>query len=143
MLKPPVIPLPTSMIALNADFMVTSHRPVLLTMLLLAIALRSILGAPCCVDPAMALSAEHLHRADHAHHATHGSGTHEKHGDGHGDDPSANPCCSACGPTLPPDLPLIALVAPPQTMPEPATARALATRPPFPAYDATGPPLLT
>ncbi|MGB3469565.1 MAG: hypothetical protein WBA51_01930 [Erythrobacter sp.] len=116
-------------------------RPFLLSLMLAAIALRSVLGAPCCMEP---LSAAEPTLGEHSAHSGHGAvGSHSgDHGDHSGDDPSANPCCSACGPTLPPDQPVLTARTAPMTLPEPAPVRTLATRPPFPAYEATGPPVL-
>lgn len=117
--------------------MYRSSRPFLMLALLVAIGLRTVLGAPCCVDPASAALV--IENAGHAHHSEEEGHDHSEHGEG----ASVNPCCSACGPTLPPEPALIALVRTPRALPEPAAIRALATRPPYPAYDATGPPLLT
>ncbi|MEM6856616.1 MAG: hypothetical protein AAF559_02005 [Pseudomonadota bacterium] len=132
----------------------TSH-PILNFALLAAITLRMIVGAPCCMEPVSAAShsldaAAHSHHAHHGHHAgdeAHQSDTHaSSHGgyegghEGHGGDNTANPCCSACGPTLPADPVQFAASSAPKSVPEPTPVRALATRPPFPAYDARGPP---
>ncbi|MEL7189241.1 MAG: hypothetical protein AAGK17_06775 [Pseudomonadota bacterium] len=113
--------------------------------MLAAFMLRTLLGAPCCADTALAamqdVDAAHAEMVtDHSMHANHSS--HANHHAGHDPDSTANPCCSACGPTLPPDPALIALHKTTPALPQPAPVRALATRPPFPAYDATGPPLL-
>ena len=105
--------------------------------LLVAIGLRTVLGAPCCIDPASAAHA--IESAGHSHHANESGNDHSD----HGDDPAANPCCSACGPTLPPEPAHIAVIVAPRVLPEPAPIRSLATRPPYPAYNATGPPRLT
>ncbi|MHA7818909.1 MAG: hypothetical protein ACX930_04605 [Erythrobacter sp.] len=60
---------------------------------------------------------------------------------GHGEDhPTAKPCCSACGPTLPADPVGFAAREKVRGAPAEVRIRTLATRPPFPAYDATGPP---
>ena len=118
------------------------RRSLLLFVMLCAIGIRSVLGAPCCMD---VLEAAHSAHAEHGHHAHHGGDKghldqgHNGHSD-HGDDPTAQPCCSACGPTLPQDPVLLAEVKQPRILPEPAPIRALKTRPPFPAYNATGPP---
>lgn len=146
--------------------MTNSRRPFLLYIVLLAIGLRTVLGAPCCMTPLQAAEmpsahaqmsqshAEHAIHADHAGHTEHAAkqdapdhGDHSDHGDrsghgGHGDDATAKPCCSACGPTLPPELAQLTPPAAVHDVPVPAAIRALETRPPFPAYDATGPPLL-
>lgn len=126
-----------------------ARRQAWTTILLLAFLVRAALGAPCCLDMSVADEPAQLHHSANAHakhagmDASHGkSAAHEDQGHaGHGDDPAANPCCSACGPTLPPEpgafLARIALHSPP----EPAAIHALPTRPPFPAYEATGPPL--
>ncbi|KWV90604.1 hypothetical protein AUC45_15400 [Erythrobacter sp. YT30] len=117
--------------------------------MLLAIGLRTALGAPCCAPlpqmEAAALASDHGAHSIHAHaladagdHAEHANG----HVNGHGDDPSANSCCSACGPTIPPEPGQFAAAALIREIPEPAPIRALATRPSYPAYEATGPPLL-
>ncbi|WP_390585239.1 hypothetical protein [Erythrobacter sp. MTPC3] len=117
------------------------RRPVFLTLMLLAIAVRSVVGAPCCLDMARAapLAAE-TSMPDHAHHSASAAegGSH----DNHSGNNAANPCCSACGPTLPPETPSIGGIIAPREMPQPAPIRALATRPPYPAYEATGPPIL-
>ncbi|MEM9085179.1 MAG: hypothetical protein AAGB23_04595 [Pseudomonadota bacterium] len=110
-----------------------AQRPVLQALLLLAIGLRAVFGAPCCVESA---SAEEPNHAAHAHHQHHSSPDEQN----AGHDPSANPCCSACGPALPPDTaPTLTRVALHET-PVATPILALATRPPFPAYNATGPP---
>lgn len=133
-----------------------TQRTLLLAIMLVAIGLRSVLGAPCCafIEQARAVSVEHhAHKGqahhsaqDHVDHSTGHSG-HTGHNNdgghsGHGDDPSANPCCSACGPTLPPEPTAIAKASLIVQTPEPAPIRAFATRPPFPFYEARGPPLL-
>jgi len=110
------------------------RRPVLIVLLLLAIGLRTALGAPCCMEPVQVASHE-----TGGTHASHGEGTSNH--DDHVGDPSAKPCCSPCGPTLPPDPVILASGAAPRVVPAPAPLRAFATRPPFPAYEATGPPL--
>jgi uncharacterized protein involved in copper resistance len=141
--------------------MYRQNRPFLLTLLLLSIGLRTVFGAPCCMAwEAAAHAAEtpmeiesHDHHGHHDHdgHAHHDH--HAHHGDEHGSSDgthsheahasASNPCCSACGPTLPPDTILLAdraqIKAPTNAIP----IRALQTRPPFPAYDARGPPLLS
>lgn len=130
------------------------HRshPILHFALLAAIALRMIVGAPCCMDPlsaasnSLAAAAQHDHHAHQGHHA--GDAVNQSdtpapsHGghEGHGGDNTANPCCSACGPTLPADPVQLAARSAPRNVPEATTVRELATRPPFPAYDARGPP---
>lgn len=116
--------------------MLFRRRPTFLLILLLAIGLRVTLGAPCCMEP-LPVQPQTIEMADPHHHPEHAPELHDK----HGDDPSANPCCSACGPTLPPDPALIASGTAPLSLSAPAPIRELATRPPFPAYDATGPPL--
>ncbi|MEM6475861.1 MAG: DUF2946 family protein [Pseudomonadota bacterium] len=124
------------------------RRPFLMIALLLAIGLRSALGAPCCVDRAvaadgvadsvaMAADSHHTHDAHHGHDGEGGD-----HHSEHGDSPTANPCCSACGPTLPAEPVSFALTEAKRLAPEAKAIRALATRPPYPAYEATGPPLL-
>ena len=135
--------------------MVTRDHPLLLLLLLLSLGVRTIVGAPCCMDMPGAHNDHHAvettHHADHSSHdhaageahtqrvaLDEGHSSHSKH-DG---DNTANPCCSACGPTLPPEL---AYLTPPglaRSLPEPTPVRALATRPPYPAYEATGPPAL-
>lgn len=125
--------------------MYPASRPFLMFALLLAIGLRTVLGAPCCMDGSGHASASgQVAAAEHIAHAGHGSeDANRSNADhsGHGDGPSANPCCSACGPTLASDPVQFAVLAAPRILPEPAPVRSLATRPPFPAYDATGPPL--
>ncbi|MEM1196299.1 MAG: hypothetical protein AAGH57_09370 [Pseudomonadota bacterium] len=135
--------------------MTRQAHPILQIALLVAIGLRTIIGAPCCLEPVNAASAavgsmahhdHHAHHSQHAHQsAHHGSSAKGDHGDhsdhtDHANDPSANSCCSACGPTLPPDPVNLAIRSAPKALPQPAPVRALATRPPFPAYDARGPP---
>ncbi len=122
--------------------MLYPRRPFLLFAMLLAIGLRTVLGAPCCLAPAQAAEVSGV--LDHAHHADHSDvsiSTDDPHS-GHADDPSAKPCCSACGPTLPPEMTPFAARSIIRDLPAPMPIRALETRPPFPAYDATGPPLL-
>ncbi len=124
-------------------------RQFLIVALLVSIGLRTVFGAPCCFNeealakvPGIELAAQgHSSHAEHAEHSDVSQDSHGDHGDGHGDDSTAKPCCSACGPTLPADPVLIAIAKPATSLPEPEAIRALATRPPFPAYDATGPPL--
>ncbi len=132
------------------------NRPILLTLLLLSIGLRTVFGAPCCMAWEAAAHAAETpmeiesqdHHDDHAHHDHHAhSGDEPNPGDSsHSHDAHAsasNPCCSACGPTLPPETVLLAdraqVKAPTSAIP----IRAQQTRPPFPAYDARGPPLLS
>ncbi|MEM7667280.1 MAG: hypothetical protein AAF250_15605 [Pseudomonadota bacterium] len=111
--------------------------------LLVSLGLRTVLGAPCCMDGGgHAQVSEAAAHADHTLHDTALGGHDDADHSEHGDSPTANPCCSACGPTLPPEPICIALISPPQAAPEPEAIRELATRPPYPAYDATGPPLL-
>lgn len=121
------------------------RRPLLLTLMLMAIAVRTVFGAPCCLD--MAQAAPVTAQADHADHANPDEakpkakaerGTH----DNHTSTNAAGPCCSACGPTLPPETPVLAAAIAARDLPQPAAIRALATRPPYPAYEATGPPFL-
>ncbi|MBV7264624.1 hypothetical protein [Erythrobacter ani] len=124
--------------------MYLASRPFLLAMMLLAIGLRSVFGAPCCMDGALAANAPTVSAS--AHHSVLSSDSDEhdgEHHSEHGESPSANPCCSACGPTLPPDAATASAPSQDRDFAEPAPVRALKTRPPFPAYDATGPPLLT
>ncbi|MEL7445917.1 MAG: hypothetical protein AAGK02_08895, partial [Pseudomonadota bacterium] len=131
---------------LSTSQMSRARRPFLLTMLLVAIGLRTALGAPCCLEPSQwaetgAHEVEvHTNMAHHEH-ATHADVSDDGHGS-HGEGPASNPCCAACGPTLPADPIELALIKPIGALPEPDAIRVLATRPPFPAYDATGPPLL-
>ncbi|MEL7199245.1 MAG: hypothetical protein AAGL10_13100 [Pseudomonadota bacterium] len=119
----------------------SSNRPFLLLIMLLAIGLRTALGAPCCAPltqvHAVEATANHDGHTHHAHAPT-DIGGHE----GHGDDPSSNSCCSACGPTIPPEPSQFAAASMLRETPEPVSIRALTTRPPYPAYEATGPPLL-
>ena len=118
----------------------SSLRPFLLAVLLVAIGLRSVLGAPCCAFVEQANMAQETHLADHTHHEGHEDAAQSGH-KGHGDDPSANPCCSACGPTLPPEPTVMGNVSLVASAPVAEPIRQLATRPPFPAYEARGPPL--
>ncbi|MEO0698846.1 MAG: hypothetical protein AAFY81_03910 [Pseudomonadota bacterium] len=125
----------------------TSH-PILHFALLVAIALRMIVGAPCCMDPVSAAShsldvaaqSDHAHHDDRADRPVSPSDTPASGHEGHGGDNTANPCCSACGPTLPVDPVQFAARSAPRSAPEATPVRALATRPPFPAYAARGPP---
>lgn len=123
-------------------------RPFLHFVLLLAIGLRTVFGAPCCLPPVEAAPMEQgVDHSAHAHHDMAEQNGGDPGGDaeghsGHGDDPSANPCCSACGPTLPSEPTSFTLRDPVREVPAPAPIRELATRPPFPAYDARGPPRL-
>lgn len=109
--------------------------------MLLAIGLRTVFGAPCCMPPAQAAE---LQMDAHAHHGEHSdtSGADSQGHAGHGDDPTAKPCCSACGPTLPPEPAVFTALKTVNDAPKPSAIRELATRPPYPAYEATGPPLL-
>ncbi|MEL6238732.1 MAG: hypothetical protein AAFQ90_09090 [Pseudomonadota bacterium] len=116
--------------------MARDPHPILQILLLVSIGLRMVFGAPCCMEfPSAA------HHAQDGHHAHHGAqvAIPEHHEDNAGD-PSANSCCSACGSSLPADPFHIAARTAPKQLPEPAPVRELETRPPFPAYDATGPP---
>ncbi|MEM6826795.1 MAG: hypothetical protein AAF553_02520 [Pseudomonadota bacterium] len=118
--------------------MSTTQRPVLQLLLLLAIGLRTVFGAPCCID--MNAAGGHHHHAAHAHHDHSVVGDAGDEDKDNAQDSAANPCCSACGPTLPPDTaPTLARLALRET-PVATPILTLATRPPFPAYDATGPP---
>ena len=119
-------------------------RPFLLVALLLAFGIRSVLGAPCCLLVAHSAEPDQAQHADHAQHMGHGSPEHATHKghEGHGEDPGANPCCSACGPTLPPEPMLVGTIVDFASAPQAEPIRALETRPPFPAYEARGPPLL-
>ncbi|MEM9502193.1 MAG: hypothetical protein AAF941_10170 [Pseudomonadota bacterium] len=112
--------------------------------LIVAIGLRTVLGAPCCMDGLghAQVSDANAHSEHHLHKAALTEGAGHEHSE-HGDSPTANPCCSACGPTLAPKPAQIALINTPRILPQPTAIRALATRPPFPAYEATGPPLLS
>jgi len=123
--------------------MQSPRRPFLLSLMLIAIAMRAAFGAPCCMEPAMSGQAAGaaMVQVDHAAHSVPADHSTDPHA-GHSDDPAANPCCSACGPTLPPDPAVIAHPPEKRAYPLRAAFRILATRPPFPAYDATGPPLL-
>jgi len=144
-----------------------SRQSLIQLALLLALALRTALGAPCCIEmphaaASHAAQASIQHAADHtghgaqtghAHHyaadatqavKANGSASdagHDGH-EGHGEDPSANPCCSACGPTLPPQIAPLAARSPSRDAPAPAPIRALPKRAPLTAYDARGPPRL-
>lgn len=124
------------------------HPPALLLILLMAVSLRMTFAAPFCMPQMMAgadIHAGHDHAQHaHMHHGEHGmadsgvdsgSSGHEGH-EGH------QQCCSACGPSLPPELATLDLRAALREAPTATPIRALATRPPFPAYDARGPPLL-
>lgn len=127
-----------------------NNRPYLLTLMLMAIGLRAVLGAPCCMTVPGVDGAASGH-----HHTAHAQAEHVAHEIGHGNDaagsseegqpaadPSANPCCSACSPPLPSDPVEFTARTAPKALPEPTPVRALATRPPYPAYEATGPPAL-
>lgn len=121
-----------------------SRSPILLA-LLIAISMRAVLGAPCCLYLAKAVGPNqngHVIEAGHSGHHDHNQSDHAGGHSEHADDPSANPCCSACGPTLPSDPAQLANVATLRSLPCPTPIRVLATRPPFPAYEATGPPAL-
>ncbi|MEL6707478.1 MAG: hypothetical protein AAFP79_04270 [Pseudomonadota bacterium] len=117
------------------------NHPFLLTIVLLSLGMRAFFGAPCCLP----MGANGPHAGHHAHHAHHGPPSQAETPADDSDpasDPSANPCCSACSPPLPSEpVELIARTAP-KSLPEPTPVRSLATRPPFPAYEATGPPTL-
>lgn len=123
--------------------MTRRNHPFLPTLLLLAIGLRALVGAPCCMALPGVESGSH---GAHAHHAAQ-TAIHAEPGepaasdDESPSDPSANPCCSACSPPLPSHPPEFAARSVPRSVPEPTPVRALATRPPFPAYDARGPPV--
>lgn len=128
-------------------------RHFMLVVMLAAIGLRSVLGAPCCAFVTQAVEAQAVeaqaveaqagqHDGTHADHAEHAEHAQNSGHSGHGDDPSANPCCSACGPTLPPEPAQLLARSLLVEKPAPSPIRRLATRPPFPAYEARGPPLL-
>ena len=117
-------------------------RPLLLALLLMAFAVRTVLGAPCCLDSAHAAETNHV-EAEAEHHSDHSDHAQDTEHDSHGDDSAANPCCSACGPTLPTVLAKFTPGAAIKALHAPEAIRSLATRPPFPAYDATGPPFLS
>ncbi|MDJ0641494.1 MAG: hypothetical protein QNJ15_01640, partial [Erythrobacter sp.] len=53
-------------------------RPFLMLALLVAIGLRTVLGAPCCVDPASAAHA--IESVGHAHHGEERKSDHSDHG---------------------------------------------------------------
>ncbi|TRD10504.1 hypothetical protein FGU71_00560 [Erythrobacter insulae] len=117
-------------------------RSVLLTLMLMAIAVRTVFGAPCCIDQAQAAPLEtHAAKNSHSQSAETAQSADDPYSD-HADKNTANPCCSACGPTLPPETASANVPIVPRAAPEPAPIRELATRPPYPAYNATGPPLL-
>ena len=118
--------------------MIPSRRPFLLMLMLAAVLLRTTLGAPCCMAPLAAQEQTHASGAEHMMHEGHvePSGHH----DGAEGDITSNPCCSACGPTLPSEPTSLAVNSVPRQLAEPTPIRALETRPPFPAYEATGPP---
>ncbi|MCK0128768.1 hypothetical protein [Erythrobacter sp. F6033] len=123
--------------------MYQSKRPFLLTLMLMAIAVRTVLGAPCCLDMAQAAPVEaHAAGESHNHHTDAPENAPQDAHSGHSDSNTAKPCCSACGPTLPPEPAQFTAATAPREVPQPAPIRALATRPPYPAYEATGPPLL-
>lgn len=113
----------------------------ILLFLLAALMLRVVAGAPCCMVPLD--DGAGVQAGSHAQHAQHHSNdqSDDPHS-GHGEDATAKPCCSACGPTLPPEPVALAKQTISQRGAEPQAIRSLATRPPYPAYDATGPPLL-
>ncbi|MEM7779713.1 MAG: DUF2946 family protein [Pseudomonadota bacterium] len=117
----------------------SKHHPLLMLCLLVAVSLRMTIAAPVCMpymlDIAEADSAHGEHHADHAHHAHHSDMG------GHGEDHESHPCCSACGPSLPPEMTEFDARLFIREVPSATQIRALATRPPFPAYDARGPPL--
>lgn len=105
-------------------------RPFLLTFLLMAFAVRTVLGAPCCMDTAHAAETNHVeaaaeHHTDDSEHA--GDTSDAGHG-GHGDNSAANPCCSACRPTLPPELAKLTPRTAPQTLHAPEAIRSLTMR---------------
>lgn len=128
-----------------------SQRPFLMFVRLCAVALRTVMGAPCCAPlPQIGAMEASLHsgHAQHDHKITerdtdrHSTNVHKAHGVNHSDhghsnsdhhnhcdDPSANPCCSAYGPTLPPEAMQIAHIAQQSLLPEPDPVRAFATRP--------------
>ena len=119
--------------------------------LLAAIMLRVAIGAPCCwsggahAEPAQrSVQTSHVTAQNDAAHDHSGPAQHGEHGEHgeHGDDPTAKPCCSACGPTLPADPVTLLARANVASLIEPKPIRELVTRPPFPAYEATGPPAL-
>ena len=128
---------------LNRGTMTHRNRPLVLAIMLLAFGMRAFLGAPCCHPPAMAHDTA-IEAADHAHHSDDNGQRQEQgagHG-GHGDDSGTNPCCSACGPTLPPEPAHFAERDLIRNVAVAKIIRELATIPPYPAYEARGPPLL-
>ncbi|WP_162925126.1 hypothetical protein [Aurantiacibacter odishensis] len=106
-------------------------------LLLVALAVRICVGAPCCtrgMSPSEPVAQTGHHQMAAAHDlAPSGHGEHDS-------DNTANPCCSACGPTLPQQPLILARTA------APAGAFALAPEHPVPsleairAYQARGPP---
>ncbi|MEP0392091.1 MAG: hypothetical protein ABJ205_05745 [Erythrobacter sp.] len=123
--------------------MTKNNHPFLLTVMLLAFAVRVAFGAPCCLpplntEPVQASAIEHEVYAHDGAHQSHDETSHE----GHADGPNAQPCCSACGSSLPAESVVVDVPQTQRSLPEPEPVRALKTRPPFPAYDARGPPLL-
>jgi len=128
-----------------------ARRPLLQTVVLIGLAFRSILGAPCCLNiellfqdqPSAVEQSAHAHH-QHEHHgdqSDHEGSDHDGHGD-HGDSPASNPCCSGCGPSLPPEAASFTTLIASRIVPAAEQIRELRTRPPYPAYEATGPPLL-
>lgn len=120
------------------EIMTLRNHTFLLSIVLLSLGMRAFFGAPCCLP----MGADSPHAQHHAHH---GAGSEAESPSGDSDapsDPSANPCCSACSPPLPSEPVELTARAAPKFLPEPTPVRSLTTRPPFPAYDATGPPAL-
>ncbi len=141
-------------------------RPFLLTLMLFALMVRTVIGAPCCSNLAVTVDTPstvpvqmtycgdgpdganaivHLPAApdNDAARAWHGGngGSHGGHGGGEEpDDNRAGPCCSACGSMIPADdAPTPSRVA----FAADYTAqflRDIAARMPAPAYEARGPP---
>lgn len=111
--------------------------------LLLAILVRTAIGAPCCLGD-MAGEADTAQTTPHAMHAMADHGGDET-SSGHGDhadgDNLSNPCCSACGPTLGSDPVNLAASAKLPASFVAFDANVLPPRDLLREYDATGPPV--
>ena len=130
--------------------------PVLLQVMLLAsLAIRMVVGAPCCWSGQTEPQVEQSGTMQHAMHAGHDMAAmgdmaampdmqqqpasgHEGHDEG---DNRAGPCCSACGPVLASaEVVILAKAAAPHT-PREFAERELPPRDLLRLYEATGPPL--
>ena len=116
---------------------------VLQVMLLVSLAVRLAVGAPCCLSMDERVSATEPAAMEHGsgmHHMSMGEEEAPSGHDGHEGDNTANPCCSACGPTLAQQPPSLARVAAPPAVFASAPEHPAPSLEAIRAYLATGPP---